>query len=154
MRIERPTADLPRSLLASPSYSTLLVSLSSCQHLLNRLANSISRCLLLHLVPQSKSKMSDPLITTTYGPVLGFRDTFPLRDRSSTNEPCRGSSGGQSPVTKWLVRQSPDAFSFMRHNACILQCWRALTHMVYRAFHTPKHNDGRDQFLRKRGQSL
>lgn len=46
--------------------------------------------------------MSTLLVETTYGPILGFQDTFPLQDKSSFSQPCHGQGGGQDPVLKWL----------------------------------------------------
>lgn len=42
-------------------------------------------------------------IQTTSGPVLGFADTYPLRDRSAASEIEQGREGGNEPVWKWLV---------------------------------------------------
>ena len=42
-------------------------------------------------------------IQTTAGPVQGFADTYPLRDRSAASEVEEGGNGGKEPVWKWLV---------------------------------------------------
>ncbi|KAI5476522.1 carboxylesterase type B [Pseudohyphozyma bogoriensis] len=41
-------------------------------------------------------------VATASGPILGFADTFPLRDRSSAEEVHSGADGGRDAVWKWL----------------------------------------------------
>lgn len=45
-------------------------------------------------------------VETTLGPVIGFADTYSLRDKSAAQEITEGKDGGLKPVLKWLVSHS------------------------------------------------
>lgn len=50
------------------------------------------------------SSQNNPLlINTSFGPVLGFKDTHPISDRSTAQLAVKGETGKQSPINKWLV---------------------------------------------------
>lgn len=57
------------------------------------------------------SNQSPLIVETTSGPVQGFIDTFPLRDKSAAKDAENGIDGGKKAIWKWLVGFVPSSFS-------------------------------------------
>lgn len=54
-------------------------------------------------------------VETSLGPVIGFADTYNLRDTSAAKEIAEGKSGGLKPVVKWLVSHRFNQIISMRN---------------------------------------
>ncbi|GAA5859341.1 hypothetical protein JCM1840_004570 [Sporobolomyces johnsonii] len=59
----------------------------------------------------------DLLVNTTDGPVLGFKDSFPLRATSAADEVQHGNDGGRVPILKFLGIPYAKAARFERPSA-------------------------------------